>query len=40
MQQITSQGMLNNILKGMGGGGGGGGGLGGSNLPVMIKKVT
>ena len=39
MQQITSQGMLNNILKGMGGGGGVWG-LGGSNLPVMIKKVT
>ena len=39
MEQITSQGMLNNILKGMGGGGGVGG-LGGSNLPVMIKKVT
>ena len=37
MQQITSQGMLNNILKGMGGGVWG---LGGSNLPVMIKKVT
>ena len=38
MQQITSQGMLNSILKGMGGGGVWG--LGGSNLPVMIKKVT
>lgn len=31
MQQITSQGKLNNILKGMGGGGGGG------LVAVMIK---
>lgn len=33
MQQITSQGKLNNILKGMGGGMGGVGGL----VAVMIK---